>query len=100
MLFRLCSVLRQKVGHIMAVVPPQLQRYILVNLAGVRLFLGNAQFREQLQNLVSLHFQLPRQLVNTNLSHKNSSLRHKRIVQSNYSLRPSFWVSSGPEPSG
>jgi len=94
--FRFC--LRRHIGHIMSVVPPQLDRDIFVNRAGVGFLLGNTQFREQLQNFVSLYFQLPSQLVNANLSHKNSSLRHKRIARSNYSLRPSFGVSSGPEP--
>lgn len=82
----------------MAVVPPQLDRYIFVNRAGVGFLLDNTQFREQLQNFVGLDFQLPSQLVNSNLSHKNSSLRHKRIAKSNYSLRPFFGVSSCPEP--
>jgi hypothetical protein len=77
-----CHLLRQ-IGYVVTVVPTQLDRHIFVNRAGVGLFLGNSQLREQLQNFVSLYFQLPRQLVNANLSHKNSSLRHRRIAQSN-----------------
>ena len=79
--FRFC--LRLHIGHIVAVVPPQLDRDIFVNRAGVRFLLSDTEFREKLQNFVSLYFQLPSQLVNANLSHKNSSLRHKRIVKSN-----------------
>ena len=99
-IFDLRFSLRHQIGYIMTVVPPQLYRDIFVNRAGVGLLLGDTQFREQLQNFVSLYFQLSSQLVNANLSHKNSCLRHRRIVRSNYSLRPSFRVSSRPEPSG
>lgn len=41
-----------------------------VDGAGVRLFFGDAEFREQVQYLVGLNFQLPRQLVNSDLSHR------------------------------
>jgi hypothetical protein len=64
-------------------VPAQLDRHIFVYRAGMGLLLGNSQFREQLQNFVGFYFQLPRQLVDANLSHKNSSLRHTRIMKSN-----------------
>jgi hypothetical protein len=77
---------RRRIGHIVTVVPPQLDRHILVNRAGMGFLLGDAQFREQLQNFMSFYFQLPSQLVNANLSHKNSSLRHRRIARLNYSL--------------
>jgi hypothetical protein len=72
-----------QIGNVVTVVPPQLDRDIFVNRAGMGLFLGNSQFREQVQNFVSLYFQLPSQLVNANLSHKNSSFSHMRIAQSN-----------------
>jgi len=65
------------IGHIVTVVPPQLDRDIFVNRAGVRFLLSDTEFREKLQDFVGLYFQLPSQLVNANLSHKNSSLRHK-----------------------
>jgi len=65
--------LGHQIWDVVTVVPPQLDRDIFVNRAGVSLFLSNSQFREELQNFVSLHFQLPSQLVNANLSHKNSS---------------------------
>jgi hypothetical protein len=65
--------LGRQIGDFVTVVPPQLDRDIFVNRAGVGLFLGNSQFREQLQNFVSFYLQLPSQLVNANLSHKNSS---------------------------
>jgi hypothetical protein len=65
--------LGRQIGDFVTVVPPQLDRDIFVNRAGVGLFLGNSQFREQLQNFVSFYLQLPSQLVNANLSHINSS---------------------------
>jgi hypothetical protein len=79
--FRFC--LQRQIGHIVTVVPPELDGDIFVNRAGVGFLLSDAQFREKLQNFMSLYFQLPSQLVNANLSHKNSSLRHKRIAKSN-----------------
>jgi hypothetical protein len=72
-----------QIGDFVTIVPTQLDRDIFVNRAGVGLFLGNSQFREQLQDFVSFYFQLPSQLVNANLSHKNSSFSHRRIAQSN-----------------
>jgi hypothetical protein len=54
----------------LAVMPSQLQRYVFVDGAGVRLLFGDAQFGEQLKNFVSLDFQLPRQLVDANLLHR------------------------------
>jgi hypothetical protein len=52
------------------VVAAQLQHYVVVQRAGVRLFIRDAQFGELLQYFVSLNFQLPRQLVNSDLSHR------------------------------
>jgi hypothetical protein len=52
------------------VVAAQLEHYVVVQRAGVRLFVGDAQFGELLQYFVSLNFQLPRQLVNSDLSHR------------------------------
>jgi hypothetical protein len=52
------------------VVAAQLKHYVVVQRAGVRLFIRDAQFGELLQYFVSLNFQLPRQLVNSDLSHR------------------------------
>jgi hypothetical protein len=43
---------------------------VLVDGAGVGLLFRDAHFREPFENLVSLDFQLPRQLVNANLLHR------------------------------
>jgi hypothetical protein len=50
--------------------PAQLHRHIFVDGAGVRFLFGNPQFGEPFENFVSLDFQLPRQLVNSNLLHR------------------------------
>jgi hypothetical protein len=52
------------------VVAAQLVHDVVVQRAGVRLFVRNAQFGKLLQYFVSLNFQLPRQLVNSDLSHR------------------------------
>jgi hypothetical protein len=52
--------------------PAQLYRHVFVDGAGVRLLLDHAQFGEPVQYFMGLHFQLPRQLVNSNLSHRQS----------------------------
>jgi hypothetical protein len=52
------------------VVAAELVDYVVVQRAGVRLFIRDAQFGELLQYFVSLNFQLPRQLVNSDLSHR------------------------------
>jgi hypothetical protein len=55
---------------LMPVVAAQLKHYVVVQRAGVRLFIRDAQFGELFQYFVSLNFQLPRQLVNSDLSHR------------------------------
>jgi hypothetical protein len=52
------------------VVAAQLVHYIVVQRAGVRLFIRDAQLGKLLQYFVSLNFQLPRQLVDSDLSHR------------------------------
>jgi len=59
-----------RLGILMPVVAAQLVHYVVVQRAGVRLFIRDAQFGELLQYFVSLNFQLPRQLVNSDLSHR------------------------------
>jgi hypothetical protein len=49
--------------------PAQLNRHVLVDGAGVRLLLGDSQFGEPIENLVSLDFELASQLVDANLFH-------------------------------
>jgi hypothetical protein len=45
-------------------------RRVFVDRAGVRLLFRDAHFGEPLQDLVSLDFQLSRQLVDSNLLHR------------------------------
>jgi hypothetical protein len=53
-----------------AVQAPQLEGDVFIDRAGVRLLLGDAELRKPLENLVSLHFQFARQLVDANLLHR------------------------------
>jgi hypothetical protein len=52
------------------VVAAQLENHVVVERAGMRLFVGDAEFGKTLQYFVSFHFQLSRQLVNSDLSHR------------------------------
>jgi hypothetical protein len=61
---------RWRFGILVPVVAAQLVHYVVVQRAGVRFFIRDAQFGELLQYFVSLNFQLPRQLVNSDLSHR------------------------------
>jgi len=61
---------RFQIGHIESVQPAQLDSNVLVDGAGMGLLFRDAQFREAVEDLVSLHFQLPRQLVDSNLLHR------------------------------
>jgi hypothetical protein len=54
--------------------PPELHRHVFINRAGVRLLLRDAELGKPLQYFVGFHFQLPRQLVDTNLFHRQSGL--------------------------
>jgi hypothetical protein len=62
------------VRDVLSVVLTQLDRDIFIDRAGVRLFFRDAQFGEPLEDLVSLDFQFPRQLVDTNLLHRENNL--------------------------
>jgi hypothetical protein len=55
---------------IVAVIAAQFADYVVFQRTGVRLFIGDAEFGELLQYFVSFDFQLPRQLVNSDLSHR------------------------------
>jgi hypothetical protein len=76
--FRACRCLGRFVGFVVlrksrtvkAVQPPQLQGYVFIDRAGVGFLLGDAEFRKPLEDLVSLDFQFPRQLVDANLLHR------------------------------
>jgi hypothetical protein len=48
---------------------PDLQRHIVVERARMCLLLGDAQFRQHVQDDARLHFEFPRQLVNANFTH-------------------------------
>jgi hypothetical protein len=58
------------VGNVVPVEAAKPDRRVLVDWAGVRLLLRHAHFGEPFEDLVSLDFQLPRQLVNANLLHR------------------------------
>jgi hypothetical protein len=49
---------------------PHLQRDIIVERAGVGLFIVDSQFRKQIEDHVRLDLEFASQLVNTNLTHK------------------------------
>jgi hypothetical protein len=48
----------------------QLDRHVFIDGAGVRLLFGDAQFGQPVQDLVGLDFELPCQLVDSNLLHR------------------------------
>jgi hypothetical protein len=70
--FALRVAVRLQIGCIESVQPAQLECDVLVDGAGVRLLLLHSQFREPIENLVSLDFQLSRQLIDSNLFHRKS----------------------------
>ncbi len=80
---------RRQIRNIEAVQAAQLDGHVFIDRAGVRLLFGDAQFREPVQDFVSLHFQLPRQLVDSNLLHRESNLLYNR---------PSGRFSHDPDP--
>jgi hypothetical protein len=55
---------------LMAIIAAQFEDYVVFQRAGVRLLISDAEFGELLQYFVSFDFQLPRQLVNSDLSHR------------------------------
>ena len=58
------------IGRVPAIMTAKLDGRVFVDGAGVRLLFGDAKLGEQVQYFVGLHFQLPRQLVNSDLSHR------------------------------
>ncbi len=48
---------------------PYLLRFVLFKRAGMRLLLGHSHFREHIENRFAFDFQLPCQVVNSNLTH-------------------------------
>jgi hypothetical protein len=55
--------------RISGIVMPQPIRHVLVDRAGMGHLLGNAEFMELIDDLARLYFQLPRQLINPDLTH-------------------------------
>jgi hypothetical protein len=54
--------------------PPDLQGHVVVQRAGMCFFVANTEFWQQIKNYVGFHFQLTRQLVNANLTHRGRTL--------------------------
>jgi hypothetical protein len=61
---------RWEFALIVAVIATQSADHVVFQRAGVRLLISDAEFGELLQYFVSFDFQLPRQLVNSDLSHR------------------------------
>jgi hypothetical protein len=59
-----------KLPIVVAVIATQFDDYVVFQRAGMRLFISDAEFGELLEYFVSFDFQLPRQLVNSDLSHR------------------------------
>jgi hypothetical protein len=53
---------------------PYQHRFVLFDGAGVRLLLGYSDLGERVKNRLALDFQLPRQIVDSNLAHPPSRL--------------------------
>jgi hypothetical protein len=59
---------------------PYLQRYVVVERAGVRLLVGNAQLGQRLEDHVGLYFELAGQLIDANFTHTITfHLKSRRI---------------------
>src|SRR5262249_9005081 len=55
-----------------AVPAAQFDRHVFIDRTGMRLLFRDAQLGEQVENLVSFHFQLSRQLIDPNLLHRKA----------------------------
>ena len=66
--------LGRQIRHVQTVEAAQPDGHVLIDGAGVRLLFGDAEFGEALQYFVGLDFQLPRQLVDPNLLHRQNNL--------------------------
>jgi hypothetical protein len=60
---------RQRGMRFATVVPAQLIGFVFVDRARVSDLFGNAKFVQLVDDLARLHFQLPRQLIDSNLTH-------------------------------
>jgi hypothetical protein len=60
---------RERGMRFAVVVPPQLIGLVFVDRARVGDFFGDAEFVQLVDDLARLHFQLPRQLIDSNLTH-------------------------------
>jgi hypothetical protein len=49
--------------------PAEIQHHIVVERTGVRLFVGDTKFRQQIQNDARLNLEFPGQLVDANFTH-------------------------------
>lgn len=61
---------RWRLSGIVAEVLPDLVNNIVIQRAGMRKLLAEPQLWEHIQDFFGLHFELPRQLINSNLLHK------------------------------
>jgi hypothetical protein len=60
----------RQVRNILTVVATKLDCNVFVDGAGVRLLFRDAKLGQQVEDLVRLDLQLPRQLINSDLSHR------------------------------
>jgi hypothetical protein len=51
------------------IIPAKLLGLVFINRAGMRYFLSDLEFVELVDDLARLHFQLPRQFIDSNLTH-------------------------------
>jgi hypothetical protein len=58
-----------------------LQGHIIIERARVRLLVGDAQHREQVEDHRGLHLKLPRQLVDSDLTHNKFARAGKRLLR-------------------
>ena len=66
---------RREIRNIEPIQAPQPDRHIFIYRAGVRLLFSDAQFGKPVEYFMRLDFQLPGQLVNANLLHRENNLR-------------------------
>ena len=90
-----------RIRNVQPIKTPQADRHVFVNGAGVRLLFRDAQLGEPVQDFVSLDFQLPGQLVDSNLLHSVKQIRfHLRRSGAPQWLPSSEALRSSPGPSG
>jgi hypothetical protein len=84
------SSARGLAGHAFA----DLQSHVVVERAGVRLFVGNAQLGQRLKDHVGLYFELAGQLIDTDFTHTITFRRRKCPDNLWHSRRTNFHESS------